>query len=47
MFYKIHSRLEKLARGKHSSLLQKLINYGLKKFYNIGPWIRKVFSLKV
>ncbi len=22
---------------KHSSLLQKFINYGQKKFYNIGP----------
>jgi hypothetical protein len=27
-----------LARDKHSSLLQTSINYGLKKFYNIGPW---------
>jgi hypothetical protein len=27
--------LEKLAREKHSSLLQKSINYGHKKFYNI------------
>ncbi len=23
---------------KHSSLLQKFVNYGEKKFYNIGPW---------
>jgi hypothetical protein len=22
----------------HSSLLQKFVNYGQKKFYNIGPW---------
>ena len=31
-------RLERLARGKHSSLLRKYVNYGRKKFYNIGPW---------
>jgi len=24
--------------NKHSSLLPKFVNYGLKKFYNIGPW---------
>ncbi len=24
--------------GKHSSLLQTVINYGRKKFFNIGPW---------
>jgi hypothetical protein len=27
---------ENFARDKHSSLLQKFINYG-KQFYNIGP----------
>ncbi len=34
---------EKLVRDKHSSLLRKLINYGRKKFYNMGPrdqWLR-------
>jgi hypothetical protein len=31
------ARLERLARDKHSSLLQKTVNYGRKKFYNIGP----------
>jgi hypothetical protein len=37
------TRLEKLALGKHSSLLQKFVNYGRKKFYNIGPrsWFGK------
>ncbi len=25
------------ARGNHSSLLQKFLNYGRKKAYNIGP----------
>jgi hypothetical protein len=27
-------RLERLSRDKHSSLLQKFVNYGRKKFYN-------------
>ncbi len=34
---RIFTALEKFARDKHSSLLRKLINYGRKKFYNIGP----------
>ena len=25
---------------KHSSLLQKFVNYGRKKFYNIGPAVQ-------
>jgi len=29
--------LESPAKDKHSSLLRKFINYGRKKFYNIGP----------
>jgi hypothetical protein len=29
----------KLARDKNSSLTQKFVNLGRKKFYNIGPWI--------
>jgi hypothetical protein len=32
------TRLERLARGKHSSLLQTFINYGREKCYNIDPW---------
>jgi hypothetical protein len=32
------TRLERLARDKHSSLLQEFVNYGRKKLYNIGPW---------
>jgi hypothetical protein len=36
--HKYLTRLEKLARDKHSSLLQKSVNYDHKKFYNIGPW---------
>jgi hypothetical protein len=30
-------RLERLAINKHSSLLQKSVNYGGKKFYSTGP----------
>jgi len=35
--YRCSTRLERLARNKHSSWLRKLVNYGRKKFYNIGP----------
>ncbi len=38
MFYSIGPRLEKLARDKHSRFVPKIVNYGRKKFYNIGPW---------
>ncbi len=31
-------RLERLARDKHSSLLQKSVNYCRKKFYSTRPW---------
>ncbi len=31
------TRLERLARDKHSSLLQKSVNYGHKKFYSTSP----------
>ncbi len=31
------TRLERLARDKHATLLQKFINEGCKKFYIIGP----------
>jgi hypothetical protein len=30
------TKLERLGRGKHSSLLQKSTNYGRKKFYSFG-----------
>jgi len=29
--------MERLTRDEHSSILRKFLNYGLKKFYNIGP----------
>jgi hypothetical protein len=35
--HKHQTRLERLARDKHCSLLQKTVNYGCKKFYRIGP----------
>jgi hypothetical protein len=31
------TRLERFATEKNSSLLKKFVNYGRKKFYNIGP----------
>ncbi len=34
----IRTRLERLARDKHFSLLQKSVIYGHKKFYSTGPW---------
>jgi hypothetical protein len=33
-------RLERLVKEKHSSLLETLINYNCKSFYNIDPWRR-------
>jgi hypothetical protein len=35
-----YTRLERLVRDKHSSLLRKFVNYGQKKFYNIGPRVQ-------
>jgi hypothetical protein len=32
------TKLERPARGKHSTLLQTLVSYGRKKFYKICPW---------
>jgi hypothetical protein len=37
--HKYSTRLESLARDKHSSLLRTFVNYGRKKFYIIGPCI--------
>jgi hypothetical protein len=45
--YSEMTRLEKLARDKHSSLLQKFINYGEKGFITLGSGganIMKLFS---
>jgi hypothetical protein len=35
---KYYTSPERLGRDKHSTLLQTIVNYGRKKFYNIGPW---------
>ncbi len=43
--HKYLTRLEKLTRGKHFSLLQKFVNYGRKKFYYIGLSMT-IFSIK-
>jgi hypothetical protein len=32
----VNPSLKKPARAKHSSLLRTFVNYGQKKFYNIG-----------
>jgi hypothetical protein len=41
--------LERLASDVHSSLLPKYVDYGLKRFYNIGTrtgaWMKTRFSL--
>ncbi len=31
--------LERLAIDKHARLLRTFVNYGRKKFDNIGPWV--------
>jgi hypothetical protein len=36
---KYQTRLDRLARDKCSSLLQKFANYGRKKFYRICYWL--------
>ncbi len=36
--HKYWTRLERLARDKHSNLLCKSVNYGCNKFYSTGPW---------
>jgi hypothetical protein len=42
----IETRLERHARDKYSSLLQKSVNYDRKKFYDTGPQlVRKGFLI--
>jgi hypothetical protein len=38
--------LERLARDKHCSLLQKSVNYDSRKFYSTGPRYLLVMALK-
>ncbi len=48
--HKHQSRLERLARDKHSSLLRTFVNYGRKKFYNVdpmGPNVIKLFTVVI
>jgi len=40
--YKQQTRLERLARDKHSSLLQKFVIYVQKKVYSIGAWYKLI-----
>jgi hypothetical protein len=40
---KHHTRMERLVRDKHSSLLQKSVNYSCTKFYSTGPWALVAF----
>ncbi len=37
LYHKLWARLERLAIHKQSSLLQNLVDYYPKKFYNIAP----------
>jgi hypothetical protein len=37
--HKHQTKLERLSSDKHSSLLQKFVNYSYKKIYNIGPCV--------
>jgi hypothetical protein len=33
-----YTRLERVVREKHTSLLRKIVTIGRKKFYNTDPW---------
>ncbi len=37
-------KVSKACQGQHSNLSQTFINYGRKKFYNIGPWSKGLSS---
>jgi hypothetical protein len=37
LFHKHSTRLERLARDKHTSLLRTFANYGRKSFVTLGP----------
>jgi len=39
------TRLRRAVSDKHSSLLQKFINYGRKKFYSAGPRLSNFFII--
>ncbi len=44
---KYQTRLERIAREKRSSFLQKFVNYGQKKFYNLGPLVLYYKELRI
>ncbi len=39
---KRNTKLRRLKRDKHSSLLQKFVNYGRKKFCDVGPGVNVI-----
>jgi hypothetical protein len=45
--WKQETKLERLARYRHSGSLQKFVNYDCKKFHRICPWIPKQSGMKV
>ncbi len=44
--HKRQTRLERAAKDKLSSLLRKFVNYRRKKFYNIGPGLKRRTQLR-
>ncbi len=42
-----YTKLERLAKDKHSSLLQKYVYYGCKKFYSTGPSTETISAVKM
>jgi hypothetical protein len=44
---KHHTRLRRIAWGKHSNLLRKSVNYGRNKFYSTGPRVKVIVSDKL
>jgi hypothetical protein len=45
--HKEQTRLERIAKNKHSSLLQKIITYGCRRFYGIGPSTTKCDQIEL
>jgi len=46
VIHKHQTKLPILGRNKHSSLLQKFVNYGRKKFYDSGTLLHLVYVVK-
>ncbi len=47
LIYEHWTRLERLAKNKHSNLLQKYVNYVCKKVYSTGPCWTPLFILRL